>query len=118
MRFVCDRSNCDNSPADNHRPRKFGGESPLSLTSATLTAIARFTIVHRAILTGLLTARLVCREPHCANCGRQDRKQDFEIRLHEQPSLVSIAKASHNSDLASASSFRCHNSSGSFTTRR
>src|SRR5437667_12017032 len=98
MRFVCDRSNCDdslgNSPTDNHRPRKFGGESPLSLTSATLSAIARFTIVHRAILTGLLTARLVCRKTHCANRGCQDRKQDFEMILHTQPSPASIANAS------------------------
>ena len=76
MRFVCDRSNCDdslgNSPTDNHRPRKFGGESPLSLASATLSAIARFTIVHRAILASLLTAGLVCRESHCANRSYQD----------------------------------------------
>jgi hypothetical protein len=42
------------------------------LAGATLSAIARFTIVHRAILTGLLTARLVCRETDCANRGCQD----------------------------------------------
>src|SRR5438093_1015971 len=70
------------------------GESPGLLTSTTLTAIARFTIVHRAILTGLLTARLVCRETHCANRGCQDRKQDFKIIFYTQPSLASITNAS------------------------
>src|SRR5882757_6784488 len=98
MRFVCDRSNCDdslgNSPTDNHRPRKFGGESPRSLASAALSAIACLVVVHRAILTRLLTARLVCRKPHCANRGCQDREQDFEMLLHNQPSLASIANAS------------------------
>src|SRR5947199_7004181 len=105
MRFACDQSNCDdslgNSPADNHRPCKFGCESPGSLASATLSAIARFTIVHRAILTGLLTARLVRREPDCANRGCQDRKQDFEITLHDQRSLAIISKASGNRNVIS-----------------
>ena len=77
------------------------GESPGLLASATLTAIACFTIVHRAILTGLLTARLVCRETYCANCGRQDREQDFEMIIHEQASLASIAKASGNRNVIS-----------------
>jgi hypothetical protein len=54
-----------------------------SLTIAILSAIACLAIVHRAILTGLLTARLVRRETHCANRGCQDRKQDFEMILHK-----------------------------------
>ena len=42
------------------------------LASATLTAIAGLIVVHRAILAGLLTARLVRRETHCANRSCQD----------------------------------------------
>jgi hypothetical protein len=49
---------------------------------ATLTAITGFIVVHRAILARLRTTRLVCRETHCANRGYQDRKQDFEMILH------------------------------------
>jgi len=80
MRFACDRSNCKSRRG--------------SLASATLSAIARLTIIHRAILTSLLTARLVRRETHCANRGCQDRKQDFDVILHNQPSPATIAKAS------------------------
>src|SRR5437773_6747229 len=124
MRFACDQSNCDdslgNSPADNHRPCKFGCESPGLLASATLSAIARFAIVHRAILTGLLTVRLVRRKTHCANRGCQDRKQDFETILHNQPSLASIANASgkEKSALATLQVKRLpyNDSSGSFTS--
>jgi hypothetical protein len=54
------------------------------LASATLSAIACLTIVHRAILTSLLTARLVRRETYCANRGCQERKQDFEMILHKR----------------------------------
>jgi hypothetical protein len=63
--------------------REFRKELPGLLTAiAALSAIARLIVVHRAILAGLLTARLVCRETNCANRGRQNRKQDFEIILH------------------------------------
>jgi hypothetical protein len=66
-----------------------------SLTAiAILSAIACLVIVHRAVLARLLTARLVCRKPHCANRSCQDRKQDFEITFHNQPSLAIITKAS------------------------
>src|SRR5207248_9002153 len=97
MRFICDRSNCNDSRGksltDNHC-LLIQSKSPGLLASATLSAIARFTIVHRAILASLLTAGLVCRESHCANRSYQDCKQDFEITLHSQPSLASIANAS------------------------
>jgi hypothetical protein len=66
------------------RCSKFKSESPGLLASATLSAIARLTIVHRAILTSLLTARLVRCETHCANRGCQERKQDFEMILHKR----------------------------------
>jgi len=66
-----------------------------SLTAiATFSAIACLVVVHRAILAGLLTARLVCCETDCADHSCQNRKQDFEILFHDQPSLASIAKAS------------------------
>ena len=65
------------------RRAEFKTESPGLLASATLSAIARLTIVHRAIFTSLLTARLVRCETHCANRGCQERKQDFEMILHE-----------------------------------
>jgi hypothetical protein len=66
-----------------------------SLTAiATLSAIARLVVVHRAILAGLLTARLVCRETHCANRGCENRKENFEIIFHSQTSLATIVKAS------------------------
>ena len=76
------------------RCAEFKTESPGLLASATLSAIARLTIIHRAILTSLLTTRLVRRETYCANRGSQDRKQDFEIILHNQRSSATIAKAS------------------------
>jgi hypothetical protein len=68
---------------------------PDSLTAiATLSTIARLIVVHRAILAGLLAVWLVRRETHRANRSRQDRKQNFEIIFHTQPSLASIANAS------------------------
>ena len=77
------------------------------LATATLSAIARFTIVHGAILTGLLTARLVCRETHCANRGCENRKENFEIIFHSQTSLATIVKASQKNDnLAAAATLQ------------
>jgi hypothetical protein len=73
---------------------KFKSKSSGLLASATLTAIARLAIVHRAILTSLLTARLVRRETYCANRGCQHGEQDFETILHIQRSSPTIAKAS------------------------
>ena len=52
------------------------------LASATLSAIARFTIIHRAILARLRTTRLVCRETDRANRGYQNRKHNLEIIVH------------------------------------
>jgi hypothetical protein len=68
------------------------------LARATLSAIARLAIVHRAILTRLRASRLVCGETHCANRGCQDREQDFEITSHELPSLATIMKASQKEE--------------------
>jgi len=77
------------------------------LATATLSAIARFTIVHGAILTGLLTARLVCRETDCANRGCENRKENFEIIFHSQTSLATIVKASQKNDnLAAAATLQ------------
>ena len=69
---------------------------------ATLTAIARLIVVHRAILARLRATRLVCCETHCANRGCQNRKQDFEIILHRAISLSTIAKASEKKELRRA----------------
>jgi len=81
---------------DNRQSAEFKSEWLGLLASATLSAITRFTIVHRTILSRLLTTRLVRRETDCANHGCQNGKQGFEIILHEQPSLVSVAKANQN----------------------
>ena len=61
---------------------------------AALPAITCLIVVHRTILAGLLTTRLVCRETHCANRGCENRKENFEIIFHSQTSLASIANAS------------------------
>jgi hypothetical protein len=66
----------------------------MCLAAATLTAVARLIVVHRAILARLRTTRLVCRETHCADGGCQERPQDFQMISHEGLSLVAIAKAS------------------------
>jgi hypothetical protein len=83
---------------DNHLPCEFKSESPSLLATATLSAITRFTIVHRAIFSRFLAAWLVCCETDCANRGCQNREQNFEMILHNQPSLASIAKASEKKE--------------------
>jgi hypothetical protein len=92
----------------NHSPGDVRKELLDSLTAiAIFAAIACLVVVHRAILTGLLTARLVCCETDCADHSCQNRKQDFEILFHDQPSLASIAKASQKNDnLAAAATLQ------------
>jgi hypothetical protein len=63
------------SPVDGRR------SSPL--TVATLPAIARHVVVHRAVLAGLFASRLVCGKSCRANHCRQNRKQNFSVILHE-----------------------------------
>jgi hypothetical protein len=77
------------------------------LAVATLSAIARFTIVHRAILAGFLTIGLVCRETDCANRGCENQKENFEIIFHSQTSRATIVKASQKNDnLAAAATLQ------------
>jgi hypothetical protein len=97
------------------RCAEFKTESPGLLATATFSAIACFAIVHRAILTSLLTARLVRRETYCANRGCQDRQQDFEMILHNQPSPATFAKASQKDKNAQARRLPCDDSSGSLS---
>jgi hypothetical protein len=73
---------------------KFRRELRGWLAAATLPAIAGLIVVHGAILARLRATRLVCRETHRANRGGQNRKQNFQIILHKQPSSVTTAKAS------------------------
>ena len=49
---------------------------------ASLAAIAFLAVIHRAVFAGLFAIRLVRRETYCANCCRQNRKQDFHVILH------------------------------------
>jgi len=56
-------------------------------TVAALSAIACLVVVHRAILAGLLTVRLVRRNTSRANNSCQNRKQNFEIIFH-RPSVA------------------------------
>lgn len=56
---------------------------PTWLAVATLTAIARLVVVHRAILTRLRTTRLVCGETHGADQGCKNRKQNLRMIFHK-----------------------------------
>ena len=49
---------------------------------ATFPAIAFLAVIHRTVLAGLFAIRFVRRETYCANCCRQNRKQDFHVILH------------------------------------
>ena len=87
------------SEAERNLPDRIGGSSagpgagslsdiPLSrrINSATtvLPAVAGFVVVHRAVLAAFLAAlrRGLSRKRACANSCRQNRKQNFRVRLH------------------------------------
>src|SRR5262245_8289512 len=84
---------------DSNCSRWVAGQIATWLAAATLTAIARLIIVHRAILARLRTTRLVCRETYCANRGSKNRKQNFQIILHQRLSLATTANSSENREL-------------------
>jgi len=52
------------------------------LAITALAAIACLSVIHRAILAGLLAGGLICRERSCANQRRQKRRENFGIVLH------------------------------------
>jgi hypothetical protein len=52
------------------------------LAIAALAAIARPTVIHRAILAALPARRLICRQRSRANQCRENRKQNFGVVLH------------------------------------
>ena len=59
--------------------------SPLTISAATfLPAVAGLVVVHRAVLAALLAAlrRGLCCKRARANHRRQNRKQNFRVRLH------------------------------------
>jgi hypothetical protein len=60
-----------------HRPQEISA-------TTVLPAVAGFVVVHRAVLTALLAAlrRGLGRKRACANSCRQNRKQNFRVRLH------------------------------------
>jgi hypothetical protein len=66
----------------------------MGLAATTLTAIARLTIVHRAILTRLRATRLICCETHGANRRCNYRKENLQIISHDSLSGMAVAKAS------------------------
>src|SRR5215475_684202 len=84
---------------DSNCSRWVAGQIATWLAAATLTAIARLIIVHRAILARFRTTRLVCRETYCANHGGKNRKQNFQIILHQRLSLATTANSSENREL-------------------
>jgi hypothetical protein len=49
---------------------------------AALPAIAFLAVIHRAVLAGLVTIRLVRRKGNCAHGCDQDGKQDFRVIFH------------------------------------
>jgi len=53
-------------------------------TATFLSAVAGLVVVHRAVLAALLAAlrRGLGRKRACANRCRQNRKQNFRVRLH------------------------------------
>ncbi len=57
------------------------------LAIAALTAIACLTVIHRAILAGRLARGLIRGKADCANHGRQNRKQNFDVLFHTRFNL-------------------------------
>jgi hypothetical protein len=58
------------------------------LAIAALTAIARLTVIHRAIFAAFLARRLICRERHRANHRRENRKENFGVAFHTRFNLT------------------------------
>jgi hypothetical protein len=54
----------------------------LWLATAAFAAIARLTVIHGAILSGLLARGLICGKRSCANHRRENREENFGVTFH------------------------------------
>ena len=64
----------------------------IRLAIAALAAIARLTVIHRAIFAGLFTRGLICCECSRAYDRCENGKGNFRVRLHTDLNLSPVAK--------------------------